>query len=141
MQKIQYAQSSDEIESCWEVVHALRPHLQKEMFLKEVTEMMTEGYQMICIKEDEIPVAFAGFRNMHMLHSGKIIYIDDLSTLPQYRGRGYAGQLLDYLHNLAVETGKMAVHLDSGYHRNDAHRLYLNKGYKLGSHHFVKELM
>jgi predicted GNAT family acetyltransferase len=61
---------------------------------------------MIYIKEDEIPVAFAGFRNMHMLHSGKIIYIDDLSTLPQYRGKGYAGKLLDYLHNLAVETGK-----------------------------------
>ena len=140
MQKIQYAQSSEEIEACWEVVHALRPHLQKEAFLKEVMEMMIDGYQMIYIKEDDITVAFAGFRNMHMLHSGKIIYIDDLSTLPQYRGKGYAGKLLDYVHKLAKETGKMAVHLDSGYQRNDAHRLYLNNGYQLASHHFVKEL-
>ena len=140
MQKIQYAETSEEIESCWEAVQTLRPHLQKELFLKEVTEMMADGYQMIYIKEDNIAVAFAGFRNMHMLYSGKIIYIDDLSTLPQYRGRGYAGHLLDYIHNLAKETGNGAVHLDSGYHRNDAHRLYLNKGYKLASHHFVKEL-
>jgi hypothetical protein len=43
MQKIQYAQSSDEIEGCWEVVHALRPHLEKEKFLKEVMEMMTDA--------------------------------------------------------------------------------------------------
>ena len=77
---------------------------------------------------------------MQMLYSGEIIYIDDLSTLPEYRGKGYAGTLLDYLHKLAAENGKRAVHLDSGYHRNDAHRLYLNKGYKIASHHFAKEL-
>jgi len=139
MQEIKYALSNDEIEGCWEVVQALRPHLKKESFLLQVREMMADGYQMIFITDGEVTVAFAGFRNMHMLYSGKIIYIDDLSTLPHYRGKGYGGMLLDHIHKLAKETGKSGVHLDSGYHRNDAHRLYLNKGYKLASHHFVKE--
>ncbi len=139
MQEIRYAQSNEEIESCWEVVQALRPHLKKEYFVDQVREMMTDGYQMIFLTEGQVAVAFAGFRNMHMLYSGKTIYIDDLSTLPQHRGKGYGGRLLDYIHQLAKETGKTAVHLDSGYHRNDAHRLYLNKGYKLASHHFLRE--
>lgn len=140
MNDIRHAQTDIEIESCFEVVQALRPHLNRENFLQQVREMMADGYQMIFIAEDQLAIAFAGFRNLHMLYSGKIIYIDDLSTLPQYRGKGYGGKLLDYLHKLAKETGKGGVHLDSGYHRNDAHRLYLNKGYKLASHHFVKEI-
>lgn len=140
MHEIRYANSDEEIENCWDVVHALRPHLKKESFLLQVREMMADGYKMIYLTEEQAVVAFAGFRDMHMLYSGKIIYIDDLSTLPQYRGKGYAGKLLDYLHQLAKDTGKSGVHLDSGYHRNDAHRLYLNKGYKLASHHFLKEV-
>jgi len=140
MSAIRFAQSEKEIEQCWEVVYCLRPHLQKDQYVQQVKEMQQEGYQLLYIAVTEQQTtkvaAIAGFRNMYMLAGGKIIYIDDLSTLPEYRGKGYAGQLLDYIHQLARETGKAAVHLDSGYQRNDAHRLYLNKGYKLAAHHF-----
>ena len=140
MSEIKYAKSDAEIESCWEVVQVLRPHLKKENFLPQVQEMMLDGYQMIFIAEGDAVAAFAGFRNMNMLYGGKIIYIDDVSTLPRYRGKGYASLLLDFIHKLAKKTGMNAVHLDSGYHRNDAHRLYLNKGYKIASHHFEREV-
>ena len=140
MQEVKYAQSAQEVENCWEVVQVLRPHLQKEQYVQQVLEMMQEGYQMIFISEENKPVAFAGFRNLNMLYSGQIIYIDDLSTLPSHRGKGYAGQLLDYIHELANRTGKQSVQLDSGYHRNDAHRLYLQKGYKISSHHFSRTI-
>lgn len=140
MHQIKHATTNADIEKCWEVVKVLRPHLRKENYLSQVRSMMQEGYQMIYIDGEPHAAAFAGFRNMHMLYSGEIIYIDDLSTLPEYRGKGFGGKLLDYVHKLAAETGKKSVHLDSGYHRNDAHRLYLNKGYKIASHHFVKEL-
>lgn len=140
MSEIKYAITDEEINFCWEVVRALRPHLEQRNYLSLVRSMMQEGYQMIYIGIDSQAVAFAGFRSMQMLYSGKIIYIDDLSTLPEHRGKGYAGLLLDFIHKLAADTGKKAVHLDSGYQRNEAHRLYLNNGYKLASHHFVKEL-
>lgn len=41
--------------------------------------------------------AFVGYRTMNMLGTAKIIDIDDLSTLPEYRGKGYAGGLLKYV--------------------------------------------
>lgn len=143
--EIRFAQSDQEILDCWEVVKELRPNLPNpEAYLQQVKEMMQDSYQMIYvwIKEGDIhkAVSFAGYRNLQMLHTGKMIYIDDLGTLPGYRGHGYASQLLDYVYQLAKDTGKTGVHLDSGYHRQMAHRLYLQKGFVLSSHHFAWKL-
>lgn len=140
--EIRFAQSDQEILDCWDVVKELRPHLPNPgQYLQQVKEMMQDGYQIIYVSVKEgngnKAVSFAGYRNMQMLYTGKMIYIDDLGTLPDHRGRGYAGQLLDYIYQLAKDTGKTAVHLDSGYQRNTAHRLYLQKGFVLSSHHFV----
>jgi len=66
----------------------------------------------------------------------KILYIDDRTTLPEARSRGFASQLLDSLLEVAQSARCRAVHLDSGYARHDAHRLYLRKGFHLSSHHF-----
>jgi|SRR5687767_2332564 GNAT superfamily N-acetyltransferase len=138
---IRLAQSEQEIENCWDVIKELRPHLQKENLVAQVKEMEQEGYRIayVAVKEngEEKIVSFAGFRPMNMLFCGKIIYIDDLGTLPAWRGHGYAGQLLDYVHQLAKDTGKTGVHLDSGHHRSDAHRLYLNKKFRISAHHFT----
>jgi GNAT superfamily N-acetyltransferase len=138
MIEIKYAQNESEFESCWEVVETLRPHLNKQDYLLAVKDMFSEGFRMAYLCENGKPVAFAGFRDMHTFYAGKTIYIDDLCTLAENRGKGYAGMLLDHIHQLALETGKASVLLDSGYQRNDAHRLYLNKGYKLVAHHFER---
>ena len=41
---------------------------------------------------------------------------------------------------LEKEKGFELITLDSGHHRHTAHRLYLNKGFEIKSHHFVKKL-
>jgi GNAT superfamily N-acetyltransferase len=139
-----HLQSNEDILDSWAVVSELRPHLQKDRFLLTIRDMMQDdGYQMIGIPADEenqgVIAAFAGFRHLHSLHAGRTIYIDDLCTLPAYRGKGYGGQLLDYIHRLAGESGKDTVTLDSGHQRHAAHRLYLNKGYVISAHHLSKK--
>jgi GNAT superfamily N-acetyltransferase len=140
MKQVIKADADENIRQCWEVVVSLRPHLQEQDFLQKTKSMMDEGYNIVFIEEEGKAVAFAGFRRMQMFYCGNIIYIDDLNTLPEYRNHGYAGILLDFIHDIAAKENRDAVHLDSGYHRWDAHRLYLKKGYVLGSHHFVKQL-
>lgn len=139
---IRFAETDEEILNCFEVVQALRPHVtDPAAFLQQVREMKLEGYRMLYCGVNEggkeKAAAFVGFRPLYKLFSGRSIYIDDLSTLPAYRGRGYGGQLLDHVHRIAKETGKAVVDLDSGFQRHDAHRLYLNKGYTLSCHHFT----
>lgn len=132
--------SSEEILKCWDVLLALRPHLIKESFVSTIQQMFTEGYQLAFIEADGLSVAAVGYRYLQYLYNGKHIYIDDLSTLAEHRGKGYAAALLDFVEAQAKQQGYKAVTLDSGYTRNDAHRLYLNKGYTLVAHHFSKSL-
>lgn len=118
----------------------LRPHLHQDNFVATILEMLSEGYQLAFVEEGGKAVSAVGFRYLQFLYNGKHFYIDDLSTLPEARGKGYAALLIDHVVNLARQRGYDYVTLDSGYHRVDAHRLYLNKGFTLSSHHFSKKL-
>ncbi|HEY3405759.1 MAG TPA: GNAT family N-acetyltransferase [Ohtaekwangia sp.] len=133
---IQEARTAEDIQKCWDVMHALRPHLKQEVFVDTVREMFEEGYKLAFIEQQGKAVSAVGYRFQNFLYNGKHIYIDDLSTLSEYRGHGYAGKLLDYVSELARKKGLKKVSLDSGHQRFTAHRLYLNKGYIITSHHF-----
>jgi GNAT superfamily N-acetyltransferase len=137
---ITIAKTDEEILKCWEVIKVLRPHLEEAKFLQKVKEMIAEGYILAFIADHEKALAAIGFRYLDFLYIGQHFYIDDLTTLPSERGKGLGSKLLDFVSNMAIERGYSAVTLDSGYGRHDAHRLYLNKGFKLNSHHFVLEL-
>jgi GNAT superfamily N-acetyltransferase len=138
--EIKIAKTETAILKCWEVLLALRPHLKKENFVSTVKEMMGEGYTLAYIGEGEKAVAAVGYRYQQFLYNGKHFYIDDLSTLPESRGKGFAGKLLDFVIDQAKANGYKGVTLDSGYTRFDAHRLYLNKGFTLNCHHFSKNV-
>lgn len=138
--EIKIAHSDSDILKCFKVIKELRPHLAEENFLSLIKKMMAEGYELAFIEENNRAVAAVGFRYLQLLYNGTQYYIDDLTTLPESRGRGYAGRLLDFVETLAREKGFNTVTLDSGHQRFDAHRLYLNKGFKIVAHHFSKTL-
>ena len=135
--QIQLAQTDEEILKCWPVMQLLRPHLQEDQFLPLIREMMTEGYHLAFVESGGVAAAAVGYRYQQKLYDGKQIYIDDLSTLDTHRGKGYGGMLLDFVFESARKLGYLSVTLDSGPSRHDAHRLYLNKGFKISSMHFT----
>jgi GNAT superfamily N-acetyltransferase len=139
---IHKAITKKDIERCRNVIMELRPELSEKNYVEKVWEMIQEGYELHFILDDETNNAacFIGFRTFQMLRTGKMIYIDDLFTLPEYRGKGYAGMLLEQVEQLALKNGASSLHLDSGYSRHDAHRLYLNKGYIMECQHFAKQI-
>jgi GNAT superfamily N-acetyltransferase len=138
--EIQVATTENAILKCSEVLRTLRPHVGEDTLINMVKEMIQEGYKLAFIEEDNKGVAAIGYRHLQFLYNGKHIYIDDLVTLPNYRGKGYAGALLDHVANEAKECGYKTITLDSGHHRTDAHRLYLNKKFAITAHHFVKTI-
>lgn len=131
----------EEIEKCWEVISLLRPHLDQNNWIKIILEMMkNEKYSIAAIADENKFVAFAGYRMMNSLHSGHIIYIDDLCTLETHRGKGLATQLLDYVEDISRKMNLDAVVLDTDFHNNTAQKVYFKNGFKLVAVHLAHKL-
>jgi GNAT superfamily N-acetyltransferase len=139
---IKIAKDNASIQKCYEAMHALRPNLKKETIEEIISGMMNRGYHLIFIEEDNKAAAACGYRFTEHLAWGKVIYIDDLTTHPDYRRKGYAKILLDFVYAEAKRSGCDQLHLDSGCvpQRYDAHRLYLKYGFNITSHHFAMNI-
>jgi GNAT superfamily N-acetyltransferase len=128
----------------FEVMRALRTDLSSERaFVEQVDERQRpEGYRLVAAFEEggSSPAAVAGFRTGHSLSWGHYLYVDDLSTKPSARRRGYARALLEWLIEDGRSQGCDQLHLDSGVgiDRVEAHRLYLTSGLIIAAHHFAR---
>jgi GNAT superfamily N-acetyltransferase len=125
-------------------MRALRTRLAgEEDFARRVDALQRpEGYRLAGVFEDGAAsaVAVAGFRVQHNLAWGRFLYVDDLSTLEAARRRGHGRALLDWLVAEARRLGCDELHLDSGVgpQRAAAHRLYMDAGLLISSHHFAR---
>ncbi|WAC48921.1 GNAT family N-acetyltransferase [Asticcacaulis sp. SL142] len=139
---VKLAQSDDDIRRCFQVMKALRPHLQDdEDLLERARRQMSEsGWRLAYVQDDGQVVACAGFRVHEWLVSGKILYVDDLVSAQDQRSRGYGKALLDWLKSQAKSEGCTQLRLDSGTHRTQAHRFYFREGLVISSFHFETTL-
>ncbi|MFV2058018.1 MAG: GNAT family N-acetyltransferase [Thiohalomonadales bacterium] len=137
---ITLAKSDSEIERCFEVMSQLRTHLVKDAFLTTVRQMESQGYRLAYIEYQASIVAVAGYRIYTNLFMGKHLYVDDLVTRNHVRSQGYGERMVQWLRNEALKEKCNYFHLDSGTHRNDAHKFYFKQGFSIASFHFSEKL-
>lgn len=122
----------------------LRPHVASAVdFVERVNALQrAEGYRLVgaFVEGQAEPVAVAGFRVLHTLAWGYVLYVDDLVTREAYREQGHAAALKRWLVEEATRLGCDQLHLDSGVHRHTAHRFYLNQRMRITAYHFAREL-
>ena len=140
MTNIKTAVTDDEIANCWEAMFLLRPMLKQAEFVALIKSLQNEGYILVYLEENGRAVSVAGYRIFTMLYCGKMLYIDDLSTLESCRGKGYASVLLNHLYEIAKQENCLTVQLDSGHGRTAAHKLYFKENFTIIGFHFSKAI-
>ena len=142
MNPVKTVVTEQDILKCRRAIQALRPTISDDIYLEVAQKTLADNRQFVFVEENNEAAAVAVFETGYNLFRGKYIYIDDLSTLPEYRGNGFAGILLDWIINYAKTENYDEIHLDSGVNaaRTDAHRLYLNKRFQITSLHFVTKV-
>src|SRR3954447_4781926 len=90
--------------------------------------------------DEEDAAAVAGFRVQENLAWGRHLYVDDLVTRADRRGRGHGSALMRWLAVEAGRAGGEQLHRDPGVggDRWAARRLYFNAGLRIGSYHFQR---
>jgi GNAT superfamily N-acetyltransferase len=138
MCEIHAAKDETAVRNCFSIFRELRAHLRSEdEFIERWRSQKAEGFEIVFIKEGEIVVAAAGYRFLHTMAWGHILYIDDLIASPSSRSLGLGMALLQHLQNEARNRDCSAVHLDTGYQRRSPHRAYLRNGFHLDCHHLA----
>jgi GNAT superfamily N-acetyltransferase len=124
----------------------LRPHAAPAESLVEAIDgsLRPGGYRLVGSFEDgeRDAAAVAGFKLGRMLAWGHYLYVDDLVTAADRRGRGHADRVFEWLLAEARRLGCDQLHLDSGVQaeRADAHRFYFRHRLRISSYHFQREL-
>jgi len=139
--KIEHAEDDAAIERCFEVMHELRPALERARFVETVNEMArSDAYRLAYVEDAGRVVAVAGYRVARFLAWGVVLYVDDLVTAESRRSRGYGSKLLAWLRQEARHLGCARLHLDSALWRTDAHRFYERESLPKIAFHFGTEI-
>ncbi len=132
--------SDEEILATRTVMLQLRPHIAPDDYVPRVRRMMTTGFHLAAVVEDEVVRAVAGYRFLDMLYSGKMLYVDDLVTDSEARSAGHGRELVTWLQREAVANGCAQLHLVSRVDRAEAHRFYFRERFAILGFHFAKRL-
>ncbi|WP_416150983.1 GNAT family N-acetyltransferase [Salipaludibacillus sp. HK11] len=142
MAVVKELRSQAEIESAYPTMRQLRNHLDEKTYVELVLEaQIKEQYRLFALIEKEEIVAVIGFMPMITLYYGRFIWICDLVTDEKQRSIGYGEQLLNYVHEWAMEHKYNSVALSSGVDRKETHHFYEEKmKYEKASYVFTKTL-
>ena len=133
----------DVLEPQWlsraEQVHRqLRPQLPTD-YLEKMRQVFHGGGEMCVAVLGQRVIGVAVFREFENTHVGRRFYIDDLVTDESERSTGAGRTLIAYLEKAARDRGCPGVDLESGTHRNRAHRFYFREGFFITAFSFRKE--
>jgi GNAT superfamily N-acetyltransferase len=115
-----------EISDAYPLARELRDRLREETFLAEVRRQQVEGYRLYGGFALGRLVALAGVRRSHTLARGEHLFVDDLVTAADARGKGYGAAMLRAMALKARAEGLSRLCLDS---RDTARGFYARLGF------------
>lgn len=117
----------------------LRPDLPVD-YPAKMRRVFSGGARMCIAEEGGRVVGVTVYRCYENTAEGSKLYVDDLVTDEGSRSRGVGHALLAHLQDKACAAGCAWIDLDSGTHRQQAHKFYFREGMVITSFHFKKRL-
>ena len=125
------------LRACFPLMHQLRPHLaDADELAARWRRQVEDGYRLIAVWRDGVPVALAGYRQQENLVYGPFLYVDDLVTDANLRSSGLGNVLMDHLKAEAERLGCARLVLDTPLSNVLGHRFYYRNGLLAGALRF-----
>ena len=119
-----------------EPVHRqLRPALPADYAAKMQKVFSGGGRMCVAVEGDEV-LGVSVYRIHENTAEGLKMYVDDLVTDEAQRSKGVGRALMDHLQGIARAAGCEQFTLDSGTHRQQAHKFYFREGMVIASFNF-----
>lgn len=126
---LRHARGPEELTACFPVIALLRPRLKGVAeWVERASGMAADGYRVLAAWDDNRVVAVAGYRVTENLIHDHFLYVDDLVTAEDERGRGLGAALLRELSVIAVDEYCRCLVLDTAATNENARRFYKREG-------------
>jgi GNAT superfamily N-acetyltransferase len=123
-----------------EAVHRqLRPQLPAD-YPKRMKEVFGSGAEMAVAVVEGHVAGITVFRIIEKTFTGRELYCDDLVTDEKRRSGGVGHALIAYMEKVGRERRCDMLALDSGTHRQQAHKFYFREQMPITAFHFSKKL-
>ncbi|MBQ4822269.1 GNAT family N-acetyltransferase [Aquimarina sp. MMG016] len=114
--------------------------LEDKVLGQRFSEMFDQNYECWGVHFEGKIIGVFGLWFMTRHYAGKScepdhVYIDD-----KYRGRGIGKEVFSWIYEYARNKGCETSELNSYVSNYPSHKFYLNEGYEIWAHHFVKKL-
>jgi len=114
--------------------------LTDEVLLERFGEMFEQNYECWGVYMNHQLIGVFGLWFMTRHYAGRScepdhVYIDD-----GYRGKGIGKKIFEWIYEYAKTKGCEMTELNSYVSNYPSHKFYLNQGYEIWAHHFVKKL-
>jgi GNAT superfamily N-acetyltransferase len=106
----------------------------------KLARVFAGGGRMCVAADGDRVVGVAVYRISENTFAGVNLYVDDLVTDETDRSRGVGHALMAHLEQVARDAGCANLRLDSGTHRQQAHKFYFREGMVITSFSFNKPL-
>lgn len=130
---------TEQIAACEPLHLQLRPEVEQP-YVNQIQMLMAEGARLAVGRVAGGIVCLAVYRIFKTTLGGSRLYVDDLVTDSQSRGKHYGQHLLRWIECEALEEGCNMATLESGVQRADAHRFYFRSGYSVTAFSFEKSI-
>jgi GNAT superfamily N-acetyltransferase len=117
----------------------LRPHLPAD-YAAAMRRVFSGGARMCVAARGGEVTGVAVYRIYENTWNGLKMYVDDLVTDETRRSGGIGHALMEHLQDIARAAGCTSLTLDSGTHRQQAHKFYFREGMVIPAFHFIKTL-
>lgn len=114
--------------------------------IKKVSERLSKinsnsCYKTLVAEVDEKIVGFIGLCKLYAYeYDGEYVRIIALVVNEQYKGNGIGTKLVKMAEKWALDEGAIAITLNSGINRKEAHGFYKHNGYDIKGYSFSKTL-
>ena len=125
------------LERAERVHRELRPQLPAD-YRATMERVFAGGGRLVVAARGDDVVGVAVYRVYENTCDGVNMYVDDLVTDPAARSGGVGHALMEHMQAIARRAGCKAYRLDSGTHREQAHKFYFREGMVVKAFHFVK---
>ena len=127
--EIRPAETPSDLEACFPVMHALRPHLTgASELVNRIRAQAEQGYRLLAAWQSAAVIGAAGYRMQDNLIRGRFCYVDDLVVAEAERRQGLGARLLDAVAVEARHAGCRRLALDTGLDNLFGQRFYFRYG-------------